>query len=430
MIQSQEIALNLLLKVEREEAYTDKILENLKVTPEVNVRFITELVNGTIRWQKKLDWLIDQALKQKISKIQVKLKVLLRLAAYELLFIEKVPRPVIVSESVRLARKLGGTDWAGLVNGVLRNIEIEPELPKDFVTRTSIVHSHPEWLVERWLEQFGENVTIDICKADNERPPITFRINYSMINEEEFFFHVKKDACKKLVIPGFYEIDSFKKIKPFLLKGICSIQDASAGIPTLLLNPQKNERILDACSAPGGKLTHIAEIVGSEAEIIAIDKYEKKLDLIKSNIKRLNLENIQVSCADAMEFKTEKPFDKILLDVPCTGLGVLAKRVDLRWKRNLQAIKNIQETQTKILDNISESLKVGGVLVYSTCSIDREENEEVVLKFLRIHKNFKLDDTPEKFVSKDFVTKEGFARTFPYQNGFDGSFAARIVRVN
>lgn len=427
-MKSIQTAFRILLKVEKEKAYADKLLENLRGGRQVNLPFITEMVNGTIRWQLRLDWQIQNSIHKKIHKLQTKLKIILRLGIYQLLFIESLEKEVIVNESVNLAKSELGSHWGNFVNAVLRNFEENTDYPKDVVKRISIQYSHPEWLVERWLSEFGELKTIDLCKADNKRPKITFRLNTTIFTEEQLFLELSRDFCKKTEIKNFYEVFTFRQIKPFLIKGLASIQNTSAGIPSILLDPQKGERILDACCAPGGKLTHIAELSNCEAEIIGLDKFEAKQKLINQNIKRLGLSDIDLVAGNAAEFSYKEKFDKIIADVPCSGLGVLNKRVDMRWKRKNEDVEKITKVQTAILENLAKNLKKGGVLVYCTCSIDSRENEEIVNKFLITHPEFRIEPANEK-VPKEFLTDEGFVRTFQYQSNFDGSFAAKLVKT-
>lgn len=428
-MKSIQTAFEILLKVEKEKAYADKLLDNLRRGNLVNLPFITELVNGTIRWQLRLDWQIQNSIHKKIHKLQTKLKIILRLGIYQLLFIESLKKEVIVNESVNLAKKELGLHWGNFVNAVLRNFEEETDYPKDVVKRISIAYSHPEWLVKRWLSEFGELKTIDLCKADNERPKITFRLNATIFTEEQLFLELSRDFCKKTEVKNFYEVFTFRQIKPFLIKGLASIQNTSAGIPGILLDPKKGEKILDACCAPGGKLTHIAELSNCEAEIIGLDKYEAKQKLIYQNIKRLGLKNITLVVGNAAEFTYTEKFDKIIADVPCSGLGVLNKRVDMRWKRQSEGIEKITKVQSEILENLANNLKKNGILVYCTCSIDSRENEEIIYKFLRNHPEFKIEPAVGK-VPREFLTDEGFVRTFQYQSNFDGSFAAKLVKTS
>ena len=210
--------------------------------------------------------------------------------------------------------------------------------------------------------------------------------------------------------------------------GMFTIQDESAALPSLLLAPKPGERVIDLCAAPGGKTTNIAEIMKNEGEIIAIDKYEAKLNLIKASCERLGLRNVKLRAADAATLENEQA-DKVLLDAPCSGLGVLTKKPDIKWKRDIADIIKLTGLQAGMLENAAKLVKPGGVLVYSTCTFEPEENQEIIKSFLEKHPEFTVDNA-RQFVSQDLVTPDGYVETFPHRHAMDGSFAARLVKVS
>jgi 16S rRNA (cytosine967-C5)-methyltransferase len=221
-------------------------------------------------------------------------------------------------------------------------------------------------------------------------------------------------------LSGIYNIDLFSQ-------GYFSIQDESAGLVTLLLNPKPGERIIDLCSAPGGKTTFIGEIMENQGEIIAVDKYEHRLNLVRQSCERLGIQNVNFIVEDAITLKLE-PADRVLVDAPCSGLGVLQKKPDIRWQREPKDIERLVETQLTILENASNLVKNGGVIVYSTCTIEPEENIEVVKKFLARHPEFKLDDA-SRFLPHDVVNRDGCMETYPHRHSMDGAFAARLIKI-
>ena len=210
--------------------------------------------------------------------------------------------------------------------------------------------------------------------------------------------------------------------------GMFTIQDESAALPCLLLAPKPGERVIDMCAAPGGKTTNIAELMKNEGEVVAVDKYEVKLTLIKSSCERLGLHNVRFHAADATTLEAEAA-DRVLLDAPCSGLGVLSKKPDIKWKRDVADLIKLTRLQSDLLENAARLVKAGGVLVYSTCTTEPDENQEIIKAFLAHHPEFALDPAAP-FVSADLVNPEGFVETFPHRHAMDGSFAARLVKAS
>jgi len=300
-----------------------------------------------------------------------------------------------------------------------------------------IMQSHPNWMVKRWIERFGFDEAEKFAEANNKRPVLTIRVNTLKTSRDELLkilddkkivyrnCRYLKDFFTVRVMSRIYMDDAFKN-------GFFAVQDESAGLPSVLLDPREGECILDMCAAPGGKTTHISQLTGSKAVIYAVDKHEARIKLMKENAQRLGCSNIEFVIDDSKEFKSEilrdKKFDKILLDAPCSGLGVISKKPEIRWKREPEDIIRLSEYQKVLLENASRHLVDGGVIVYSTCSTEPEENQEVVKWFLERHPEYKLDNA-SSYIPEPLVNNEGFVETFPHRHGLDGSFAARLIKV-
>jgi 16S rRNA (cytosine967-C5)-methyltransferase len=433
-------AVKILNRVERTDAYLDKLLDSELRSgelPEIDKGLLTELVHGVLRWQNKLDWVLNGFSHGNFAKSEINVKNALRVGLYQILFLERIPHAAAVNEAVEFIKRIRGERPAGLVNAVLRNIirNIEsiryPDPAQDQVQYLSVMFSHPHWMVKRWVGRFGPEETEKFLVANNERPHLSLRINKLKTEPGTF---LRQLDVQQISYQGSNHIDYFVKVKSFprigqnemFRSGVFTIQDESAALPCLLLGAKPGERVLDLCAAPGGKTTHIAEIMKNEGEVIAIDKYEVKLSFIKAACDRLGLKNVKLVVGDASAYEHE-PVDRVLLDAPCSGLGVLTKKPDLRWKRDIADIIKLKQIQGELFENAATLVKPGGVLVYSTCSTEPEENQEIVMTFLAKHSEFELDNAG-KFVSKDLVTAQGFVETFPHKHGMDGSFAARLVK--
>lgn len=433
-------AVKILNRIERTDAYLDKLLDNELRSgelPEIDKGLLTELVHGVLRWQNKLDWVLNGFSHGNFAKSEINVKNGLRVGLYQILFLERVPHAAAVNEAVEFIKRIRGDKPAGLVNAVLRNIirNIDgiryPDPAQDQIQYLSVMFSHPHWMVKRWAARFGAEETEKLLLANNERPHLSLRIN--KLKTEPAIFLRQLDV-QQITYQGSNHIDYFVRVKTFprigqnemFRSGVFTIQDESAALPCLLLDAKPGERVLDLCAAPGGKTTHIAEIMKNEGEVIAIDKYEVKLSFIKAACDRLGLKNVKLVVGDASEYEHE-PVDRVLLDAPCSGLGVITKKPDLKWKRDIADILKLNKIQSELMENAAKLVKTGGVLVYSTCSMEPEENQEIVKSFLAKHPEFEVENAG-MFVSSDLVTPQGFVETFPHKHGMDGSFAARLVK--
>lgn len=428
------LAWHALLRVELDGAYSDKVLTQILNDHLLNVQdkaFLSELVRGTIRWKKRLDWILTQLLRSPDTQLPHEIRFLLWLGLYQLLFTQ-VPSFAAVSESVTLAKQVANGRFGNLVNGVLRNYirnadRIQYPNPKKYpVQAMAVRYSHPEWMVKRWLERFGSKETEQLCQANNRAPVLYGRLNPKVSQRDlETRLTSHHAIFESTALPGFYRlIDVSHELQMALLQdGWLTIQDLSAGLPGLMINPRPGEIIFDVCSAPGGKSTHLAELSWDSARIVASDLNRSRLRLVKEAAVRLNLHAIAPIAATARHFPAGQA-DVVLIDAPCSGLGVLRKKPDLRWRRTLKEMKELPILQNTILESMAPHVKPGGRLAYCTCTIEPGENEVISAEFLRRHAEFELDSTSLQNIPETFRTTSGFARTMPHLHDMDGSFAA------
>ena len=439
---AREVAVKVLNRIERTDSYLDKLLDfelrNSELS-KLDKSFLTELVNGTIRWKMKIDYVISQFYRGDYSKLDINIKNAIRIAMYQIMFLERVPQSAAVNEAVEFVKKLRGQFLANLVNAILRTsirkldtVEY-PSIEADAVKALSTVHSFPTWLVRRFINRFGVYETEQLLTALNERPKLSIRVNPKKIAPEELASGFEAKGLKVTrgqFISNFFYVEGLSRIGELesFRAGQFTVQDESAGIVSVLLDPKPGERILDMCAAPGGKTTHILELTNGEADVTAIEKYENRARLIEDAVERMGYTNIKIVVADAAKFSDGVLYDKILIDAPCTGFGVMRKKPDSKWKREPEDIALLNEIQSDIIENAAKLLKPNGYIVYSTCTIEAEENQNVVQAFVSRHPEFEIESA-DGFVDRSLVGKEGFVETFPHRHDMDGSFAARLRKT-
>lgn len=433
-------AVKILNRVERTDSYLDKLLDaelKSKEVADIDKSLLAEIVHGVLRWQGRLDWILNGFTHGNFSKSEVNVRNTLRVALYQILFLNQVPQYAAVFEAVEFIKRIRGEKFAGFVNAVLRNIirtldSIHyPNVEEDLVQYLAVYYSHPAWMVKRWLDRFGREELEKFLISNNEVPGLTLRINKLKITPTDFILLLEK---QNIQFHGSTFIDYFVKVKSLsgiaqmniFQSGYFTIQDESAALPVLLLDPRPGERVIDMCAAPGGKTTFIAELMHNQGEILSVDKYESKLNMIKMSCERLGIQNVKLLVSDATQLDSSLA-DKVLVDAPCSGLGTLRKKPDIKWKRQAEDIPRLAKQQLNLLENGARLVKPGGVLVYSTCTTEPEENSLLVKTFLVQHPEFIADDA-SKFVNKSVVTEDGFIETFPHRHHIDGSFAARLIK--
>jgi 16S rRNA (cytosine967-C5)-methyltransferase len=435
---AREIALKILHEIEAKEAFANETVErfcrNFHLS-NLDRRFVGELVNGTTKMRRRLDHVLDFFLEKGIDNLTSWIRNILRLGVYQIDFMDRVPDSAAVNEAVNLAKKFGHRGTVVLVNAVLRNYLREkgrvsfPSWEENKVENIALFFSFPDWMVESWLEMFGEEETAKLCQALNERPRLSCRMNSAKTDRkslEEEFARGKIKFKSGRFLKDFCYLESKVDLDRFapLHQGLVYLQDESAGLPVILLDPQPGETVLDLCAAPGGKATFIAELSKNRGRVLAVDKSRKKIELVRENCRRMGMGSVNCLCADARNFRC-KPLDRVLVDAPCSGLGVLGRNSDARWRKQKEDPLRLQELQLEILFNAASLVKKGGVLVYSTCTITREENDQVIERFLEGRRDFGLVDA-SLYVNSQVVDEFGFVRTLPHVHKMDGSFAARL----
>lgn len=435
-------AVKILNRVDRTDAYLDKLLEiELKNSnlSGIDKALLFEIVHGVMRWMGRLDWILNGFYKGQFSKCVPNVKNALRVALYQILFLDKVPDYAAVNEAVEFVKKLQGQKYADLANAVLRNIIRSkesiryPNPDEDLVAYLSAYYSHPTWMVKRWLKRFGREETEKLLIANNSKPVMALRVNNIVTNKEELkslLDSVELKYTESKILPEFIRLNNLTNITDweYFQKGYFSVQDESTGLPVKLLDVKPGMRVLDLCSAPGGKTAFIADLMNNQGEIIALDRFDSRLKILEKNLSRLKVTNVKTIPIDALEYNDEIGFDRVLIDAPCSGLGTLTKKPDLKWKKDLGDIRKIVNIQYDLLKKGASMLKIGGALVYSTCTIEPEENIEIIKRFISENTNFKLVDASEMF-SKELVDENGCIQTYPHIHGVDGSFAAKLIRL-
>ena len=410
----------------------DKVLKNYQFNP-LDIAFITELSFGCIRYRKFLDLWVDHTSKITHKKQPPKLRWLLHIGLYQLLKMDKIPFPAAISTTVEVAKKTDLKGLAGTVNAILRNAsrnlkhEIFPKLSSDKKERISYLESLPLWLVNDLYKWLGNSKGENIVKAFNKKPSIDLRINPLKTDLDKFLKVLHENKIDAEIIKDLNNGITLKsnprsiKNLPGYCDGLWTIQDRSSQWVATLLNPKEGEKILDACAAPGSKSTHLAELANDSAEILAVDRSEKRLKILQSNLDRLNLNSVTTLKADASSLIKLNPkfisyFDKILLDAPCSGIGTLSRNPDARWSLSKEKINYLTLLQEKLLDSIFPLLKKDGILVYSTCTICPDENNILVERFIDKNKETKLISQKQIYPSLDYPGDGFYAAIISYQS--------------
>jgi 16S rRNA (cytosine967-C5)-methyltransferase len=441
LLSPRAIAAQTLSEAESSVVYVDQVLEKhlqRSAFPPRDRALVTALVHGVSRLRSRLDAEIQQHFRHHYDEAQPFLKNVLRCAVYQLLFMDRIPAYAAVDEAVEMVRLKFGKNFSQLVNGVLRSVQREPyqwpplnELvaKKELKTLAQLL-SHPEWLMKRWIEQFGWEEAVALAEANNRIPPITVRVVRPAENLKPWLKQLSTQEVKPEPvenIPNFYRLPHLDEVTalPGFQDGWITVQDPSAGLASYLAAPKAGEIIVDLCAAPGGKLLHLAEML-DKGIVLAVDRDHQRLKMVEEAAQRLRL-SVKLVNADGRIFSSA-PADLVLVDAPCSGLGVVSRRSDLRWRRRLKDITDSVELQKEILTNAADLVKPGGRLIYSTCTIEAEENEKVVEWFLEFHQEFRLERA-QQYVHPAFCDERGYIRTFPHRHNMDGSFAARLVKA-
>lgn len=437
----REAALRILHAADTRSAFTDRLLDGAHARGGPDARdqaLMHELVKGTLRWRGRLDWALDPLVHIGLGQVQPWIKNILRLGAYQILFLDRVPPHAAVDESVKLAHKYGHPGTAGLVNSVLRRLAEEREslVPPagDDAESLAVWGSHPRWIVERWLERFGPDATRALLLADNRAVPVGLRVNRLRLTRDELIARLAaagvaatpaRLAPELVWIEGTQApggLDVFKQ-------GLCTAQDESEALVAHLVAPEPHERLLDLCAAPGGKSTHLAELMGDEGEVWAMERAEARVGALEATVARLGTHAVHVVLGDGRNYAFPMPFDRVLVDAPCSGFGVLGRRADARWRKGPELLRELPATQLDLLAAGGRRARPGGVLVYSVCSFEPEETRQVVERFLRQNPGFVLESA-HGLVPDELVDEGGLMRVLPHVHGCDGAFAARFRKTS
>jgi 16S rRNA (cytosine967-C5)-methyltransferase len=391
----------------------------------------------------KLDFIIAKFVKMDMSKLDKNVENILRTGVYQIMYLDRVPDSAACNEGSNLARKFSNEGTVKFVNGVLRNVSRNkdtlqfPDKTREPLRYLSITYSHPIWIVEKWLSEFGFEFTEQLLIANNQTPHFTIRVNRLKIDKESLIKILEQEGIEygdglynkeALYIKGTSAIES----KSSFRQGLYQIQDESSILAGRVLDPKPGDLVMDICSAPGGKVTHAAELMDNKGRIIARDIYQHKLDLIQQNCKRLGITIVETEKFDAKELdrKMVGKADKVLLDAPCSGLGVLRRKPDMKLKKTADNFDELNKLQQQMLSKAAEYVKPKGVLVYSTCTINKSENIKVVEAFLKNREDFYMEDIskllPENLESN--TKTKGYVEIFPNIHGIDGFFIARLRR--
>ena len=439
----RQLAFLALQDVYQKQAYTDIALERVLRQAEINKAdrgLACELVYGIVRRSRTLDALIDTLGKKKAHQQPPKLRIILHIGLYQLRYLSQIPESAAVNTSVELAKKNGLGKLTGVVNGILReylrmSINTDPlVLPSNPVAKLGILHSFPDWIIQNWLKQLEESEVDRLCSWFNQPPAIDLRVNILKTSVEEVETALLKAGVSVSRLPYLPQAlrltggtGSIQKL-PGYHEGWWIVQDSSAQLVTHLLDPQPGETVIDACAAPGGKTTHIAELMKDRGAIIASDRDGKRLKKVQANAQRLKLQSIQTCVGDSLQLKQfREKGDRVLLDAPCSGLGTLHKRPDIRWRQTPDKIEELSRLQTDLLEQVATWIKPKGVLVYATCTLNPLENEKVIQSFLHRHPHWSIE-IPSSFRGCYFATSEGWLKIFPQRHNMDGFFLVRLKK--
>ncbi|MHB1419291.1 MAG: 16S rRNA (cytosine(967)-C(5))-methyltransferase RsmB [Bacillota bacterium] len=449
-ISARESALVCIQEIMEEGAYANLALSQvLRQAPlcDADRSLVTDLVYGTVKYRMTLDWILNKFISRKLDDIPPWIRNNLRMGVYQLFYLDRVPDSAACNEAVELAKKFGHAGTVRFVNGVLRNVArnrnsiVFPTPEQEPLEYISVVYSHPRWMVQRWLERYGIEQTIALCRLDNLPAPTWIRANTikttreglaNQLEGEGIRYEFSRYAPEGLRIEGYGSMEKMDLFK----QGHFVAQDEASMIVAHAVAPLPGTRIIDACAAPGGKATHLAQLVDNQGEILAVDKLQHKLALIEDNCQRLGITCIKPIKDDSRFLGKNHPGEAafLLVDAPCSGLGVLRRRADARWRKEPEQVAEIARLQLEILVGAAGCLKTGGVLVYSTCSIEPEENTGVIEAFLAENSEFAPEDLrdylPFELREQDRDTAAGgYLQFLPQIHGTDGFFIARLRRT-
>lgn len=448
MINARVLAYQVLLHLEQKVSHPDRLIRTMldrhPMLEDREKALLTELVYGVLRWQGKLDWHLDQLSTVKPGKISREVRILLRLGLYQILMLDRVPPHAAVNESVNLAKKTQPAHVAGFVNAVLRGAIRRqggwewPSAERNPDEYLAVTTSHPKWAVQRFLRELGAAETEELLRANNTIAPLTLRVNPLKAGLDQTLQRLHDDTIRaepSPYLPNAVRVTGIRQ-DVFRLEihrlGWVQVQDEASQLVSLIVAPEPGEKVLDLCAGFGAKSTHLAELMGNRGEILAVDISAWKLEELQRNTERQGVEVVRTLAADLVELQTEEvgSFDRVLLDAPCSGFGTLRRNPDIKWRRHPKDPWRFSSLQKTLLDHASQFVKKGGILVYATCSLFSEENDEVAKHFSDSHPGWiqepAADYMPESCRS---MTEGPFYKSWPHRHGTDGFFGARWRRM-
>jgi 16S rRNA (cytosine967-C5)-methyltransferase len=449
---TRHIALAALCSWEERGLPLDQVLEEelagVNLADPRDRQFIRAMVFGVARWRGFLDWVVGQYSSRPVAKMESRVLQGLRLGLFQLLFLDRVPASAAINETVQALKTMRQPKWlTGFVNGVLRGAERNRKNIPDPRHAAAVGRmpeparlSHPEWLLKRWEKRFGRDETETLCRANNTVAPVTLRVNTTLISPATLLQLLQKEGVK--AEPGAYSPVALRLADhagpvvaiPGFSEGLFQVQDEAAQLVSYLPGPlQPGSSCLDACAGLGGKTSHLAQVLPANVKLVAAEPNSSRSRKLKENLGRLRLDHlvtiVEGALAALLPHHAES-FHNVLVDAPCSGLGVIRRRPDIRWNRSAADLRRYQAKQLEILETAARLVAVQGILVYATCSNEPEENETVVEKFLAKHPEFSLTDCGDKLPgpARALVDSSGFFRTLPGREDLDGFFAARMVK--
>ena len=438
---AREIAYKVLLDVEKNKNYSNmainKHFKDVKLSNQ-DRGLATEIIYGVIENKYYIDYMIDKLSKVKTNKMEIYVKTLLRMGIYQIMFLNSISDYAAVNETVNLAKKKN-SKVSGFINGILRNVIRQKETigeikVKDDIDYLAIKYSYDKWMIRNWMIHFGREFTEELLEANSQRPSIYLRTNTLKITRDELIEKLEKQnikASKVSVVDEAIKVENLKDIENNTLykEGLFTVQDISSMLVGKVMNPKEKSLVLDVCSAPGGKTTHIGTLLNNTGQVVSRDIYDHKLKLIKASCKRLGLTNVDVEEYNGLSLDKESigKFDYVLADVPCSGLGIIRRKPEIKYKEK-EEFRDLPPIQKKILENASKYVKKGGTLIYSTCTIQDSENIDIINEFLQKNKNFELVPINEVKVDLDNQEK-GYMKIYPNVHEMDGFFISKLIRV-
>jgi 16S rRNA (cytosine967-C5)-methyltransferase len=447
MINARTLAFQILLHIDRDASHPDRLIRSTlsrhELLEERDRALLTELVYGVLRWRGRLDWHIDRLSRTNPSKISPAIRILLRLALYQVLMLDRIPDHAAVNEAVEIAKQSQPAYLVKFVNGVLREALRHrddwswPEPGAEPDKYVAVTTAHPEWFVRRLLQEYGLDETLDICAANNTIAPMTLRVNALRSAADEVLRWCAERGIEAEP-SGF--LDSAIRLSglrrdlagtSIYRDGLVQVQDEASQMVSMLVAPEPGDRVLDLCAGFGGKSTHLGILMGNQGEIVSVDHSAWKLEELRKNAQRQGVNVIEPRAADILEFSPGKEgaFDRVLLDAPCTGFGTLRRNPDIKWRRHVKDPRRFARIQMEMLDHAGLFVKQGGVLVYSTCTLFREENEVVAEHFTSTHPDWEIESAGDHLPDACRGMADGpYFHSWPHRHHVDGFFAARWKR--